>query len=345
MTAPQYNQSELEDSINNLSTNLCNISTDEQLNFLQNSLTSLTNLQAGDPELSDMNLIQKAIDELVQSFLLFKDYRDTRKVTIFGSSRTEPTNPNYTLTEETAKQLVEAGMLVITGAGPGIMEAGNKGAGEGNSFGLHIILPFEQKPNEYIYHSEKMIPYNYFFTRKLIFVKESDAFVLFPGGFGTQDEAFEVLTLMQTGRCSPRPFIIINHDNSTYWEEWKTYVNTHLLDKNYISPEDMNLIKILKSPAEVSSCIKHFYSTYHSIRYIDKTTCIRLNNPLSEATINQLNDKFRYLLDSGQFELSNNTCFPKEESLYPDKQRLLFNFNHKSYGGLISLIDYINDTA
>tara|TARA_Y100001968_G_scaffold305444_1_gene321286 strand:+ start:930 stop:1967 length:1038 start_codon:yes stop_codon:yes gene_type:complete len=338
-----YTQSDLEDSINNLSTNLCNVSTDEQLNFLQNSLTSLTKLQAGDPELSDMNLIQKAIEELVQSFLLFKDYRDTRKVTIFGSSRTKLSNPNYLLTEKTAAHLVDSGMLVITGAGPGIMEAGNKGAGKGNSFGLHIILPFEQKPNAYIAESEKMIPYNYFFTRKLIFVKESDGFVLFPGGFGTQDEAFEVLTLMQTGRCSPRPFIIINHDNSNYWDDWRTYVQSHLLDRDYISPDDMNLIKLLSSPIEVSDYINHFYSTYHSIRYISDTACIRLNSPLSPSILNDLNTHFKHLLSSGTFELTDNTCFKKEVSLYPEKQRLLFNFNHKSYGGLISLIEFIND--
>tara|TARA_B100000427_G_scaffold325713_1_gene333048 strand:+ start:13978 stop:15015 length:1038 start_codon:yes stop_codon:yes gene_type:complete len=345
MTSPLYHQSELEDSINNLSTNLCNVSTDEQLTFLQNSLTSLTNLQAGDPELSDMNLIQKAIDELVQSFLLFKEYRDTRKVTIFGSSRTETTNPNYLLTEETANQLVKSGMLVITGAGPGIMEAGNKGAGDNNSFGLHIILPFEQKPNSYINNSPKMIPYNYFFTRKLIFVKESDAFVIFPGGFGTQDEAFEVLTLMQTGRCSPRPFVVINHEHSTYWHDWNDYVHKHLLEKNYISPEDMNLIKILTSPEEVTHYINHFYSTYHSIRYIDKTTCIRLNKTLPQTLIHELNKSFSYLLKSGSFTLADNTCFAKETSLYPDKQRLLFDFNHKNYGGLISLIDFINDNS
>ncbi|RAP26615.1 TIGR00730 family Rossman fold protein [Candidatus Marinamargulisbacteria bacterium SCGC AG-333-B06] len=337
------NESMLEDSINTLSTNLCKVSNAEQLSFLQHSLTSLAMLQKGDPELNDMNLIQKAIDELVQSFLIFKDYRDTRKVTIFGSSRTPSSHSNYYLTEETSKKLVESGMLVITGAGPGIMEAGNKGAGDGHSFGLHIILPFEQSPNSYISDSDKMIPYNYFFTRKLIFVKESDAFVLFPGGFGTQDEAFEVLTLMQTGRCSPRPFVVINHGDSTYWDQWKHYVQTQLLDRNYISPDDMHLIKELSSPDEVSQYINHFYSTYHSIRYIDKTACIRLNASLSESTLQDLNNRFSHLLSSGCFELSNNTCFDKEASLYPDKQRLLFKFNHESYGGLISLIEFINN--
>ena len=345
MQTPHFSQSDLEDSINNLSTNLCDVSTDEQLKFFQNSLISLSNLQAGDPEVSDMNLIQKAIDELVQSFLLFKQYRDTRKVTIFGSSRTELSNPNYGLTVETAKQLVATGMLVITGAGPGIMEAGNKGAGEGNSFGLHIILPFEQKPNVYISESEKMIPYNYFFTRKLIFVKESDAFVLFPGGFGTQDEAFEVLTLMQTGRCSPRPFIIVNHDKSTYWDEWTSYVKKHLLDRGYISDEDINLFKQLSTPAEVTEYINHFYSTYHSIRYIENTACIRLNRSISASLLAEINNQFSHLVTSGEFQLSDNACFEKEQLLFPDKQRLLFNFNHKSYGGLITLINFINDKS
>lgn len=332
----------LRQSIDSLASSFCDNGTNEELSFLNDSLASLNTLQKENPELNDLSLIRKAIDELVHSFVIFKPYRSTRKVTIFGSSRTPESNRNYTLTEETAAKIVESGMLVITGAGPGIMEAGNKGAGEGQSFGLHIILPFEQQPNKFIADSDKIIAYNYFFTRKLIFVKESDAFVLFPGGFGTQDEAFEVLTLMQTGRCSPRPFIVLNHDESTYWADWEKYVNTHLLDRNYISPEDMNLIKHLSRPDEAVAYINNFYSRYHSIRYLGNTTCIRLNKTLSTHAMSEMNSKFNHLLQSGTFTLNDHTYNPKEENIYPEKQRLVFEFNHQSYGGLIALIEFIN---
>lgn len=311
--------------------------------FVSSCLDAILAVAKNNPRPNDIRLVQTALDELAQSYLLFKDHKHVRKVSIFGSARTQPSHPNYTLAESTAKTLVQKGFLVITGAGPGIMEAGNKGAFT-DSYGLHILLPFEQAPNIYI-AKEKTLAYRYFFTRKLTFVKESDAIVLFPGGFGTQDEGFEVLTLMQTGRCSPRPFIVINYDKSSYWETWMAYIKKELLDRHYISPEDIDLIKQLSSPDEIAHEIAHFYSTYHSIKYYENRACMRLNYPISAATLDNLNRLFESLLtpNSGVFALKDASFIQEDSSYFPEKPRLIFPFNHQSYGGLIKLIHYIND--
>ena len=328
------------ETLHSLINQLCTQANPEHISFIEHTLENILKIQKGNPNKNDLRLIQTALDELVQSFLMFKDYRDIRKVSIFGSARTKPSHPNYILAKNTAKKLAEANFLVITGAGPGIMEAGNEGAGK-KSFGLHILLPFEQNPNKYV-PKENMIPYRYFFTRKLTFVKESDAIVLFPGGFGTQDEGFEVLTLMQTGRCSPRPFIVINYNKSTYWEHWKKYVKTELSDRQYICPEDIDLIKEFSSPEEITNEIAHFYSTYHSIKYHNGTAYMRVNTAPSHELLSQLNTMFKHLLTSGTFETHSHTHTPEEKNLYPEKPRLVFSFNHKSYGGLVKLIHFIN---
>lgn len=314
-----------------------------QADFLSHTLENIIKVQKDDPNPNDLRLIQTALDELVQSFMIFKHYRHIRKVCFFGSARTKPNHPNYHLAEKAAKSIIDSSMMVVTGAGPGIMEAGNKGAGPGNSFGLNILLPFEQEPNKYIRDPQKLVSYRYFFVRKLIFVKETDAIVLFPGGFGTQDEGFEVLTLIQTGRCSPRPILLINFDKSNYWAAWQTYVKEQLVDRHYISSEDICLIKEVHTTEEIIENIQQFYSTYHSINYRDSDTIIRLNKPISKKLLDLLNEKFNYLLSDGKFKLISSGHEINDTYILPDNPRLQFNFDRHNFGGLSKLIYFINE--
>jgi uncharacterized protein (TIGR00730 family) len=294
---------------------------------------------------NDLKLILTTIHELRQSFKVFFPFRDIRKVCMFGSARTKPSNPNYTLAEETARSLTQKGLMLITGAGGGIMEAGNKGAEVNMSFGVNIILPFEQSANEYIAHDSKLIDYKYFFNRKLTFIKESDAIVLFPGGFGTHDEAFEVLTLIQTGRCSPRPVLLMSDANSDYWEMWASFVKKQLMKKAYISDQDLKLFKIVKDPEEATEYILQFYNVFHSIRYIDDVTLIRINNPISAPALKKIKKDFKGLLESGDFEIWSSPNLKVDKEKYKDKHRLVFHFDRLSFGLLYDLIHFLNTQA
>lgn len=329
----------MKNKINEIVNSLASEKNQAHQDFLSEAISTL--LKVENAEKRDLKLIQKSLSEIVDSINLFSPYKHIRKVSIFGSARTSPDHPNFQLAEETARKITEANMMVITGAGPGIMLAGNKGAQQDKSFGLHIQLPFEESANDYIINTEKLISYKYFFTRKLTFVKESNAFVLFPGGFGTQDEGFEVLTLIQTGTCSPRPFIILNYDKSQYWESWKNYVQTQLLDRSYISAEDIEIIKVATTPEEAVSYITSFYKIYHSIKYYNRVACMRINKHLSSIELDQIKSKFSCLLTSGSFELGSHENFTEEKDIHPDKPRLIFKFNH-NFGGLIQLIEFIN---
>ena len=293
---------------------------------------------------SDTSLVATTLDEIHKSYEVFHSYRDVRKVCIFGSARTRSNHPNYKLTVEIAQALTKANYMTITGAGPGIMEAGNLGAGPDHGFGLNIELPFEQEPNPYIKGDPKLINYRYFYTRKLAFVRESDATVLMPGGFGTHDEGFEVLTLIQTGRCAPRPVILITRPGSDYWGKWLDYVKTQLLDRGYISEEDMTIFKEVHTAEEVLDEIRDYYTVYHSIRYFDDIAVMRLEREIKTTTLDEINAKFGHLLlDNGSFRMEELKNIPHEKGSYPTKKRLIFEFNKKNYGGLCKLIHVLTD--
>lgn len=291
---------------------------------------------------SDLNIIEATIKELYDSFNVFSKYDDIRKVSIFGSARTPEDNDNYKLTVQVAQDIVKKGFLVITGAGGGIMEAGNKGAGPEKSFGVNIDLPFEQMANPYIMGSEKLMDFKYFFNRKLIFIKESDATILFPGGFGTHDEGFEVLTLIQTGRCAPRPVVLMNHKNSNYWNRWIHFIDKELNEKHYISPEDMSLFKFTDSSSEAVDYIVNFYSTYHSLRYIGTDCYIRLNKPISKATLKDINAKFKDIMPNGEAVLKKPGEFKLDTQQFKHLHRLIIPFNNASFARLSQLIHFIN---
>jgi len=299
-------------------------------------------LEDDDLDTLDLKIINRSFRELRYAFKVFKPYRHIRKVSIFGSARTPEEDPYYQMAVQFARLLAENGFMVITGAASGIMRAGNEGAGTDKSFGVNIHLPFEQGANEYIVDDPKLITFKYFFTRKLLFVMESHAIALFPGGFGTHDEGFETLTLMQTEKASPRPFLLLELPGETYWERWDQFVKDQLLKRGLISPEDLSLYKIVHSAEKAVDEIRFFYSTYHSIRQVDDNIVIRLERELGDAAVAQLNEKYGELPSAGQIE---KTRALPEESNEPEllqKPRLIFRYDHSKAGLLNQFINDVN---
>ena len=261
---------------------------------------------------------------------------------IFGSARSKITSAEYKMAEEFSRKLSEKGYMIVTGGGPGVMEAGNKGAGSGKDFALNIRLPFEQKPNPYIDEKEKLINFKYFFTRKLVFVKETDATALFPGGFGTLDEGFEMITLIQTGKSRPRPIVLMEPRGSTYWATWMHFIKSQLVKKGFINKEDLNLIHIVKSVDAAVKYIEDFYRVYHSIRYVAGLAVLRLNREISDKTLKLINKKFKDILISGEIRVSPPTGKEIQEGEFLKLPRLVMNFNMRNFGRLCEMIHVIN---
>jgi hypothetical protein len=246
------------------------------------------------------------------------------------------------MAEEFSRKISEKGYMIVTGGGPGVMEAGSKGAKAGNDFALNIRLPFEQKPNPYVDEREKLINFKYFFTRKLIFIKETDATALFPGGFGTNDEGFEALTLIQTGKSKPRPIVIMEPEGSTYWGDWKRFVDKQLVKNGYIKKDDLSLFHIAKSADEAIKYIEDFYRVYHSIRYIRGLTVVRLNKKVSRKVLNIINQDFKDILTRGRISPSSPAKEEIQKKEYLGLPRLVMNFNMRDYGRLCEMIRVIN---
>ncbi|MCG3203534.1 MAG: hypothetical protein KCHDKBKB_00204 [Elusimicrobia bacterium] len=290
----------------------------------------------------DLKLLSRAIRELRYAFKIFQNYRHVRKVTIFGSARTPSNEISYQMTKSFAKKLINNGYMIITGAGPGIMQAGNEGAGPKGSFGVNIKLPFEQHPNPFIADQPTYIDCRYFFTRKLVFVKEAAGAAFFPGGFGTLDEAFEILTLVQTGKCEPIPIVLIDAPGKHFWKDLNGFITKQMLKEKKISPEDQHLYKITDSVEEAASEIFRFYSNYHSMRYVKDKLVLRLKRPIDKSQLRTLNSQFKDILTEGSFEKSDPLS---EESNQPDLNelpRLVFSFNRMNNGRLRQLIDFMN---
>ena len=293
----------------------------------------------------DLKIMNRALRELRYAFKVFSAYRHRRKVSLFGSSRMKPHDPVYSQAERFARAITREGFMVITGAGEGIMEAGHRGAGRQNSFGLNIKLPFEQEANEVIQQDEKLIVFHYFFTRKLFFLKEADALALFPGGFGTNDEAFESLTLMQTGKSDILPIVLLDVPGGTYWQGWLDFVKREMLAREMISPEDLSLVTLTDDAKQAVRVITRFYRVYHSSRYVRDRLVLRLNRPLPEKDLRRLNREFEDILVSGRIEAG--TALP-EEANEPEifhLPRLVLHFDRKHFGRLRQLIDAINESG
>ncbi|MFO0813468.1 MAG: LOG family protein [Gemmatales bacterium] len=290
----------------------------------------------------DIKLVTTAVKELRYALKVFAPYRHRHKVTVFGSARTAAEHPSYEQTIEFSQKMAAADYMVITGAAHGIMEAGHVGAGKQQSIGVNILLPFEQAANKVIHGDEKLVHLKYFFTRKLMLVKESQAVAVFPGGFGTHDELFEILTLMQTGKNPLIPVVLIEEPNGDYWHLWLRFVTEVLLPRGYICPWDLSLFKITQDVDEAVATIQNFYRTYHSMRYVGDHLIMRLKRPLSDAEMTMLHDRFSDVLKSGRFEQTEAHPAEHQETHLADLPRLKFVFNRQRLGRLRQLIDVIN---
>jgi hypothetical protein len=289
----------------------------------------------------EMKLVSRSMRELGRAFRIFAPYRGTRKVSMFGSARTDSADDSYAMARDFAHAIVGRGWMVITGAGPGVMAAGHEGAGAAKSFGVGIKLPMEQSANGFIAGDPKLIDFKYFFTRKIMFMKESDAFVLLPGGYGTLDEAFELLTLMQTGKTAIRPVILLDPPGSGYWDEWLVFVQEHLIERGLCSPEDLALVEKCESVDSAVAAITNFYSNYHSARYVGERLILRMRRAPAKRDVARLNDEFREVIARGRIErVSISPAESKEEDAVEMERLALYpTFN---FGRLRQLIDALN---
>lgn len=306
----------------------------------------LASLKAGQENAgeADLKLMNSSLKEMRFTSKVFGPYRNTKKVTVFGSARTRPEEPLYAMARDMGRKLVESGYMVITGGGPGIMQAVNEGAGPEHSFGVNIRLPFEQRPNPVIDGNPRYILYKYFFNRKVAFLKEAQAVTLFPGGFGTLDEALETLTLIQTGKRYSLPLILIDQPGGSYWSQCLDFFEKELLGGGFISEADFNLFECVQSVDEAVARINRFYSRYHSLRYVDDRLVIRLKSALPQENLRQLEHRFvDMLLPGGSMKASGAL---EEEGDVPEINhlpRLVLDFNHEDFGRLRQFIDAIND--
>jgi len=290
----------------------------------------------------DLKLVNAALKELRYSFLVFQPYVDVPKVAIFGSARLTHDQPSYAMARDLGRAMADRDWMVITGAGPGIMEAGIEGAGPERAFGVNIVLPFEQDASPLLAGDPKLINYRYFFTRKLTFMKESNAFALLPGGFGTMDEGFELLTLMQTGRSPIAPVVLLAEPGSTYWESWLRFVTDELGTRRLISDDDLNLLRLTHDIDEAVDEIVSFYSTFHSMRFVGRRLVLRLNRTLDDDELEGLDRDFGDILVSGGFERAEASPSEIDDDDVPHLARVAFRFDRASYARLRRLIDRLN---
>jgi uncharacterized protein (TIGR00730 family) len=310
--------------------------------YVLQALSTIVNLAKSDIDRLDWKILSAALVDMERGFELFYAYRHVRKVTIFGSARLSSESPEYRMAYDFARCVSQLGFMVMTGGGGGIMQAGNEGAGRENSFGLNIQLPFEQSANSVIEGDPKLIHFKYFFTRKLFLLKESDAVALFPGGFGTQDEAFECMTLSQTGKFGPVPVVLIDFPGGDYWRSWSEYVNEQLVKKGLVSPDDPSLYTVTDDLDVACNAITGFYQVYHSSRYVSDRLVIRLKSELSEAEVEQLNNEFGDILVKGRIEKSQALPQEAQDETF-NLPRLVLYFNQRDLGRMYQLIATINN--
>ena len=291
----------------------------------------------------DLKVISRMLGEVRYAARIFKPYRQTRKVSIFGSARTPEDDACYQMAVKFSKLLAANDYMVITGAADGIMKAGNVGAGAEKSFGVNILLPFEQAPNEIVADDAKLITFKYFFTRKLFFLMEAHAVALFPGGFGTQDEGFETLTLVQTGKAPPMPLILMELPDSDYWVKWEEFVRGPMLQRGMISPEDVSIYKICNTAEEGVDWVMFYYSTYHSMRQVRRKLVVRLEKELTGDHVELLNDEFADIIGKGRIKKTGPLPEEANEPEIKDKPRLVFQYNQAHAARLNQMFLRINE--
>lgn len=290
----------------------------------------------------DLKVANAALKEMRHAFNVFAPYRSTRKAAIFGSARTQSDDPLYAQTKLVAQLLAERDWMVITGAGPGIMEAGVEGAGAESSFGVGIRLPFEATTTQFLADDPKLVIFKYFFTRKVTFMKEADGFVLLPGGFGTLDEAFELLTLVQTGKAQPGPIVLLDVPGGTYWHHWLRFVRAELVQRRYIGEFDLDLVTITDDPHVAANELTRFFTNFHSLRYVDRDLVLRVHTLPDEDQLAALNREFADIVVSGAIEVTDASRDEIADDDALDTERLRFRFDRRNHARLRLLIDVLN---
>lgn len=313
----------------------------EHGSLIQRALQNILSMSQENLERLDWKILQGSLQDMEHAFQVFSPYRHVRKVAVFGSARTPEDDPDYAMTVAFTRALVEQGFMVMTGGGGGIMEAANKGAGRSRSFGLNVQLPFEQSANPFIDGDEKLLEFKYFFTRKLFFLRETDAVVALPGGYGTMDELYECLTLIQTGKFGPAPLVLVDRPGGDYWQEWENFSKDQLMMKGLISSEDPSLYTITDRIDVACQVIADFYNVYHSSRYVGSSLILRLKVELSDEDVELLNQEFSDILVTGKIE--KTAAFPEEEfDPTVELPRLKLHYDQRSTGRLYQFIASIN---
>ncbi len=306
-------------------------------------VTSALRLARDSADRGDLKIANAALKEMRHAFHVFAPYRAALKVAIFGSARTQPDSPLYLQTRDFAAAMAKLDWMVVTGAGPGIMEAGIEGAGADNAFGVSIQLPFDTTTSQFLADDPKLINFRYFFTRKLEFIKESDAFVLLPGGYGTLDEAFELLTLLQTGKAQPAPVIMLDVPGGTYWQHWGAFVERELEQPGYVSLEDDHLFCVTDDVQTAVDEILGFYRNYQSQRFVKGRLVLRMHRAPSAAQLQQLNADFADIVVRGEIEVVEATPEEIADDDNVDLARIAFRFDRHGWSRLRMLIDRLND--
>ncbi len=307
-------------------------------------LTTAVHLATDKTDRLDLKIASSALREMRAGFQVFAPHRHVPKVTMFGSARTHPTDPLYRQARDLAAVLAQHGWSTVTGAGPGIMAAGLEGAGPEHAFGINIELPFETEPNEFIASDPKLVSMKYFFTRKLLLVKESDGFAVLPGGFGTLDEEFELLTLLQTGKAAPAPIVLLEVPGGTYWHAWEHWITSEVEPRQLIDPDDRHFYKITDNVEEAAREILGFYRNYHSLRFVGRTLVIRLRTRPTDLELGALSEEFADISGGGKIEALEGPLPPEARSDdHADLPRIALRFDRMSYARLRLLIDALND--
>jgi len=311
--------------------------------LIQEIVTSALRMSREHAERGDLKIASAALKEMRYAFSIFEPYRNQRKASIFGSARTAIEHPLYEHARSMAARLAKENWMVITGAGPGIMTAGIEGAGSEMSFGVGIKLPFESTTSQFLTGDPKLINFRYFFTRKLMFMKESSGFILMPGGFGTMDEGFELLTLIQTGKMIPSPIVFLDEPGGDYWKRWEAFIIDELLRDNYISEKDLNLFHISDSIEDAAQELFGFYRNYHSQRFVSGILVLRMKNAIPDNELRALNKDFAHIVASGEIE----RCEPSDDEVEDNDNlglaRIRFRFDKRSWADVRVLINRINE--
>ncbi len=342
-----YNPSVMESSLPNsndeiVANMLRELGVSKDFRISERFVSEAIGLITDEPDLLDLKIASAAVTEMREAFAMFAPYHGIPKVSIFGSARTKPDDPLYDQTVRVARRLAEAGWMVVTGAGPGIMEAGMQGAGVAQSIGVSIRLPFESGANSIIADDDKHVAMKYFFTRKLMLVKESAAFVCLPGGFGTLDETFELLTLTQTGKGIPVPIVFLDMPGDPFWEQVHELITGQLVPRGLVSASDTALYRVTDSCDEAVEEITNFYSNYHSIRSVGNDLIIRVRRSPNDTQLAELNREFAHLVESGEIRRTEPYGVEKRDGDQLDLDRIVMRFNQRGFAELRGLIDALN---